>query len=199
MVFRIKIYKLCTGPGQTAESNELRDTVESLQQQLQMLMMEGRPKQVNSLVDNPEEIGGWLNSGGLSGELRYVEQNGSESDNHDRQSHTTSKDLDEGDSQLQSQLLMQVCGTIYSTRFSSDSCMKLLKSRLSVLLSWTWSHTVLLLFLHFVLGFILSPSPVSICSCSHFDAFNFYHLFASFLLSSWQGCWLLRQCVCEYG
>lgn len=111
--------------------------MESLQQQLQMLMMEGRPKQVNSLVDNPEEIGGWLNSGGLSGELRYVEQNGSESDNHDRQSHTTSKDLDEGDSLLQSQILMQVCRTIYSTRFNSDLCMKLLRSILSVLLSWT--------------------------------------------------------------
>lgn len=87
----------------------MREQLESLQQQLQMSMLEGnvgRHKQVNSLVNNPEEMGGWLNSGSLSGELRYVEQNGSESDN--RNSHATSKDIDDSDALLQSQILMQV-------------------------------------------------------------------------------------------
>jgi centromeric protein E len=89
--------------------NEMREQLESLQQQLQMSMLEGnvgRHKQVNSLVNNPEEMGGWLNCGSLSGELRYVEQNGSESDN--RNSHATSKDIDDSDALLQSQILMQV-------------------------------------------------------------------------------------------
>jgi hypothetical protein len=83
---------------QIAETNELKETIESLQQQLQM-----------SVLENVEEIGGWLNTGGLSGELRYVEQNGSESDPHDHTSHATSKDVEETDTLLQAQVLLQVC------------------------------------------------------------------------------------------
>lgn len=93
------------------EINELRETVVSLQQQLQIAMVEGnlgRHKQLNTLLDNPEEMGGWLNNGNLSGELQYVETNGSESDKFERNSQATSKDIDDGDALLQSQILMQV-------------------------------------------------------------------------------------------
>lgn len=94
----------------TGEINELRETMESLQQQLQLAMVEGnvgRHKQLNTLLDNPEDMGGWLNSGSLSGELRYVEANGSESDKLERNSQTTSKDIEDGDAMLQSHVLMQ--------------------------------------------------------------------------------------------
>ncbi|XP_073389488.1 kinesin-like protein KIN-7C, mitochondrial [Physcomitrium patens] len=94
----------------TVEINELRETVVSLQQQLQIAMVEGnlgRHKQLNTLLDNPEEMGGWLNNGNLSGELQYVETNGSESDKFERNSQATSKDIDDGDALLQSQILMQ--------------------------------------------------------------------------------------------
>jgi centromeric protein E len=85
--------------------------MESLQQQLQMAMVEGsvgRHKQLNTLLDNPEDMGGWLNSVSLSGELRYVETNGSESDKFERNSQATSKDIEDGDAVLQSQVLIQV-------------------------------------------------------------------------------------------
>ncbi len=97
---------------QIAETNELKETIESLQQQLQMSVLDVKRNQhrsTNSLVENVEEIGGWLNTGGLSGELRYVEQNGSESDPHDHTSHATSKDIEETDTLLQAQVLLQVC------------------------------------------------------------------------------------------
>lgn len=68
----------------------------------------GRHKQLDTLLDNPDDMGGWLNSGSLSGELRYVETNGSESDKFERNSQTTSKDVDDRDALLQSQIVMQV-------------------------------------------------------------------------------------------
>lgn len=85
--------------------------MESLQQQLQIAMVEGnvgRHKQLNTILDNPEDMGAWLNSGSLSGELRYIETNGSESDKFDRNSQATSKDIEDGDAVLQSQVLLQV-------------------------------------------------------------------------------------------
>lgn len=68
----------------------------------------GRHKQLDTLLDNPDDMGGWLNSGSLSGELRYVETNGSESEKFERNSQTTSKDVDDRDALLQSQIVMQV-------------------------------------------------------------------------------------------
>ena len=76
-----------------------------------MAMVEGnvgRHKQLNALLDNPDDVGGWLNSGSVSGELRYIETNGSESDKLERNSQATSKDIEDGDAALQSQVLMQV-------------------------------------------------------------------------------------------
>lgn len=95
--------------------------MESLQQQLQLAMVEGnvgRHKQLNTLLDNPEDMGGWLNSGSLSGELRYVEANGSESDKLERNSQTTSKDIEDGDAMLQSHVLMQVQQVWYCYNYS---------------------------------------------------------------------------------
>jgi hypothetical protein len=87
--------------------------VDSLQQ-LQTSMMKtnmNRPKTTNGLVDMTEESGiSWLNAQSVSRKLCYMEQNGSEGDNHRQNSRATSKDLDEeGDSLLQSQVLLQVC------------------------------------------------------------------------------------------
>lgn len=95
---------------QTAETNQLRESVESLQQELQMSLLEAKANRSSRhfeslLVDNVEEIGGWLNTGGLSGELRNVEQNGS---GNDRISRLTLNDGDNNYQHLQSQLNMQV-------------------------------------------------------------------------------------------
>lgn len=70
-----------------------------------------RHKTTNGLVDMTEESGiSWLNAQSVSRKLCYMEQNGSEGDNHRQNSRATSKDLDEeGDSLLQSQVLLQVC------------------------------------------------------------------------------------------
>lgn len=76
-----------------------------------MAMVEGnvgRHKQLNTILDNPDDMGGWLNTRSLSGELRYIESNGSESDKFDRNSQATSKDMEDGDGVLQSQILLQV-------------------------------------------------------------------------------------------
>ncbi len=98
---------------QTAEINKLQDMVDSLQQ-LQTSMMKTNmngQKTTIGLVDTTEESGiRWSNAQSLSRKLCYMEQNGSEGDNHRQNSRATSKDLDEeGDSLLQSQVLLQVC------------------------------------------------------------------------------------------
>jgi len=95
----------------TAEINKLQDMVDSLQR-LQTSMMKTNMnghKTTIGLVDTTEELGiSWSNAQSLSRKLCYMEQNGSEGDNHRQNSHATSKDLDEeGDSLLQSQVLLQ--------------------------------------------------------------------------------------------
>ncbi|XP_024391200.1 kinesin-like protein KIN-7C, mitochondrial isoform X2 [Physcomitrium patens] len=108
------------------EINELRETIDSLQQQLQVSMVEdnvGRHKQLDTLLDNPDDMGGWLNSGSLSGELRYVETNGSESEKFERNSQTTSKDVDDRDALLQSQIVMQ-SGEIENLKQENDALKK---------------------------------------------------------------------------
>lgn len=93
--------------------NELQETVASLRQQLQEALQKPlQHKRLRSFIENNEDVGGWLNTGCLSGELRSVE-GGADVDTAGSlslNSRGSSKDLD-AESNLQSQLLLQVSAT----------------------------------------------------------------------------------------
>ncbi|KAL2652994.1 hypothetical protein R1flu_021122 [Riccia fluitans] len=89
-----------------AEITEMQDTIHSLRSQLSSALEKKVKKgDSSSLVDNTEEAGGWLNTGGLSGELRIVETG---SDAGLPTSGSNSREFIDNESiNLQSQILQQ--------------------------------------------------------------------------------------------
>ncbi|BFI24691.1 centromeric protein E [Marchantia polymorpha subsp. ruderalis] len=89
------------------EINEMQDTIHSLRSQLSTALEKKvhHHRNGDSLVDNTEEAGGWLNTGGLSGELRFVETG---SDAGRPTSRGSSRDFNDSEcASLQSQILQQ--------------------------------------------------------------------------------------------
>lgn len=93
---------------QAVEMTGLQDTVKELRLQLAAALEKKVKKHrtADSLVENNEEIGGWLNTGGLSGELRVVETG---SDAGQQSSSSVSGEINDDEPKLlRSRVLQQV-------------------------------------------------------------------------------------------